>query len=70
MAAVEVAKVHIPVIDLSGNANAVAEDMVSAIRDYGFVFIHGGALGISQGSVEGTFDIVNRDSYSIQPSIR
>ena len=53
---------QIPVIDLSGDEEHVGNELLEAVMKWGFVFIHGEALGFSPQVIEDTFDLVTIDS--------
>lgn len=54
---------QIPVIDISGDSKKVGDDLIAAIKRWGFVFIRGAALGFDEQAIDSTFDLVK-----IQPS--
>ena len=58
MSARECSSVQIPLIDLSGDEEHVGNELLEAVMKWGFVFIHGEALGFSPLAIEDTFDLV------------
>ena len=50
--------IQIPVIDLSGDSKQVGEELIAAVKNWGFVFVHGEALGFEQQVIDNTFDLV------------
>lgn len=58
MAARGSSPVQIPVIDISGNGQKVGNELLDAVTKWGFVFIHGEALGFDKEIIDDTFDLV------------
>ena len=61
MTANRCSRVQIPLIDLSGDEEHVGNELLEAVMKWGFVFIHGEALGFSPRVIEDTFDLVTID---------
>ena len=57
-------KSQIPLIDLSGDEEHVGNELLEAVMNWGFVFIHGEALGFSSQVIEDTFDLVTTEAHS------
>lgn len=55
-------RVQIPLIDLSGDEEHVGNELLEAVMKWGFVYIHGEALGFSSQVIEDTFDLVATDA--------
>ena len=54
---------QIPVIDISADSEKVGDDLIAAIKRWGFVFIRGAGLSLDEQTVDDTFELVK-----IQPS--
>lgn len=59
LAASESTPVNIPVIDISGDGQEVGNELLDAVTRWGFVFIHGEALGFDKEIIDDTFDLVS-----------
>lgn len=60
----------IPLIDISGDQDAVAQQLVDAAHEHGFIYIRNLGADISPESIDGAFALVclrssllNRNSY-------
>ena len=53
---------QIPVIDISGEGKKVGDDLIAAIKRWGFVFIRGAALGFDEQAIDHTFELVKIQS--------
>lgn len=58
-AAMDSTSVQIPVIDISGDDQKVGNELLDAVIRWGFVFIHGEALGFNKEIIDDIFDLVS-----------
>lgn len=49
---------HIPVIDISGSQQDIGDQLVIAIRQWGFVFVKGNNTGFTAPLIDHTFELV------------
>lgn len=58
MAANGLSSAQIPVIDISSDGDELGEELVGAVVKWGFVFIHGNALGFDSHVIDDAFELV------------
>lgn len=56
---------NIPVIDVSGDQDTVAQQLVDAAQEHGFIYIRNLGADISSGSIDGAFALVRIFSYKL-----
>lgn len=57
------ATADIPIIDISGDQDVVAQQLVGAAQEHGFIYIKNLGRDISSSSIDGAFALVRPSSY-------
>lgn len=56
---------NVPIIDLSGDQDSVAQQLVEAAVEHGFIYIRNLGKDISVADIDGAFELVSQTEHQI-----